>query len=124
MELLNIDKTELGGDNYHYYHNPETNTIICTTLYKGKTVRATAKLNPEDLFNIEDGKKLAYLRCKNKVMKKKTKRAIEVYARAVAVAAKANKNFRNAADFLTDVEYETACIKDALTEFERELNNR
>jgi hypothetical protein len=80
------------GEKYHFYHNAETGTIVCTTLYKGQMVRGIAKCSPEDDFDIEIGKKLAYLRCKQKFFKKKVKRACQAYKDAVVANARTNNN--------------------------------
>ena len=111
------------GEKYHFYHNTENGIVVCTTLYKGQIVRGTAKCSPEDSFNIEVGKKLAYLRCKQKFMHKKLKRARKVYADTVREYAKAQSAYGVAQEFVTDVEIQLDMLNDELTNFQRKLNN-
>lgn len=54
---------------YNYYVNG--NTVICVSRYAGKNVRATAKCNPEDEFNLSFGKHLARARVDEKVAQKR-----------------------------------------------------
>lgn len=50
---------------YRYYN--AGNKTICVSSYAGKKVRGVAKCSPEDQFNEEYGRKLARLRCDEKV---------------------------------------------------------
>ena len=109
------------GEKYRFYYHAETNTVVCTTMYKGQTVRGVAKCNPEDRFNLETGKKLAYLRCKKKFAHKKLCRAEKAYADAVTVEARAHNNLCKAAEFVDDSNYQLDLVTDELTNFEREL---
>lgn len=47
--------------------------VVCSSTYAGKPVVGVAKCAPEDVFNVEYGKKLARLRCDLKVAKKRLK---------------------------------------------------
>lgn len=54
---------------YNYYVNG--NIVICVSRYAGRNVRATAKCNPEDEFNLSFGKHLARARVDEKVAQKR-----------------------------------------------------
>lgn len=111
------------GEKYRFYHNAVNGTVVCTTLYKGQTVRGTAKCSPEDNFDIEVGKKLAYLRCRQKFMRKKLKRAQQVYAETVKEYAKIQNMHGVAIEFMEDVEIQLEQINNALSKFKKQLNN-
>ena len=111
------------GDKYRFYRNSKTNMVVCTTIYKGETIRGTAKCSPEDHFDIEAGKRLAYLRCKRKFLHKKLKRAQKVYADAAREHAKAQNTYGVALEFMEDVEFQLETLNNELAKFERELNN-
>ena len=111
------------GDKYRFYHNADNGIIVCTTTYKGKTVRGTAKCSPEDNFDINTGKKLAYLRCKTNFMHKKYQRARKVCEDTTRAYAKA-QNARDAAfEFADDVAFQYTTLYNELAKFEQELNN-
>ncbi len=109
------------GEKYHFYYNVETGTIVCTTIYKGQMVRGIAKCSPEDSFELETGKKLAYLRCKAKFARKKLQRARKAYAEAVIVEARAKNNLSKAVDFVNDSDYQLELATNELMNFEYEL---
>ena len=110
------------GEKYHFYHTTDNRTVVCTTLYKGQIVRGVAKCNPEDCFDIEFGKKLAYLRCKHKFMQKKLNRAKKTKDEAIISVAKAKNNLWKADEFVNDVEMQLADINKELNEFESKFN--
>lgn len=112
------------GDRYKFYYNKDEETIICTTLYKCQVVRGIAKCNPEDEFNLELGKKLAYLRCRKKFLRKKLKRALQVERDAIIAEARAKCNLANACDFVSDSEIQFNNTINELAKFEAELNNQ
>ena len=109
------------GDKYHFYYHLENHTIVCTTLYKGQMVRGIAKCSPEDDFSLETGKKLAYLRCKKKFLRKKLKRAINAKLDAVVAEARANNNLKKAYMFVCDTELQLDEAEKNLAEFEKTL---
>lgn len=109
------------GEKYHFYHNADNGTIVCTTMYKGHMVRGTAKCSPEDNFNIETGKKLAYLRCKEKFSRKKLRRAHGAHKEAVIAEARAKNNLGKAIDFVNDSNYQLELATNELIKFEHEL---
>ena len=110
------------GKKYQFHYNPGTQTVVCTTFYKGQTVRGVAKCNPDDNFDIDVGKKLALLRCRQKLARKKIKRARKVYDDALCAEIKAKHNFGKATDFLNDSAYQLDLATNELINFERELS--
>lgn len=68
---------------YKFYVNKEKKEVIAVCRYAGRTVRAKAKCRPEDTFDIEKGKELAYKRAEVKVKKIKQKNAAAKYAQAI-----------------------------------------
>jgi hypothetical protein len=110
------------GRKYHFYYNEDNKTIVCTTLYKGQMARGIAKCDPTDNFDMETGKKLAYLRCKQKFAHKKLKRANKAYAEAITAEARAKNNLYKAADFLGDAAFQLSTAKNELVAFEQSLN--
>jgi hypothetical protein len=89
------------GDKYNFYYL-DNGTIICTTYYKGKLVRGIAKCSPDDTFDINVGRRLAYLRCKAKYMKVKCKHAENVFSSTLKVYLKAQKDLKKANAFSSD----------------------
>lgn len=110
------------GEKYHFYHSAESGTVVCTRAYKGRIIRGTAKCSPEDDFDIEAGKKLAYLRCRQKFMQKKLKRAQAVYFDVARAYAKAKYDFNTAHEFVQDVEIQLSILDNELAQFEQTLN--
>lgn len=112
------------GEKYRFYCNSETKTIVCTTFYKGKTIRGIAKCNPKDNFNEDAGKRLAYLRCKYKLMKNKFRRAEKAYKDAVIMAAKANSNLNKVTEFVNDIDYQLGLVTNELADLEYNLETK
>lgn len=110
------------GDKYHFYYNDSNNTVVCTTLYKGQMVRGIAKCSPEDNFSLGAGKKLAYLRCKEKFLRKKLKRAFNAKQDAVIAEARANNNLRKAYEFVADSQMQLEAVEAELAAVEACLN--
>ena len=120
LEQTNADISTY-GKKYHFYYNEENQTIVCTTIYKGQMVRGIAKCSPEDNFDIDIGKRLAYFRCKQKFAQKKLNRALKVYKDAVAMEAKARNDFSKAAEFVSDSGHQLRLASNELINLEREL---
>ena len=57
--------------NYKYFHSD--NKVVALSTFAQKTVKGTAKCNPEDTFSLEAGKALAAARCNSKVAAKRAK---------------------------------------------------
>lgn len=110
------------GEKYHFYYDAEKRTVVCTNIYKGQIIRAVAKCDPADKFDIAIGKKLAYLRCKRKFISKKLARARKIQDEAIIAAAKAGHNLLKAYEFIDDVKVQLTDINNELIEFETKLN--
>ena len=110
------------GDRYKFYYNKDEKTLICTILYKGKTIRGIAKCDPDDEFNIDTGKKLAYLRCRQKLLVKKVKHSSKVEDDATAALEKAKVNMQKASKFYADATSQLYDITNSLRELEIKLN--
>lgn len=67
-------------EKYRYYTTG--NKIIAVSTYAGKTVRGVAKCAEGDAFDMEKGKKLAALRCAEKIAWKRLYRAVDKVAEA------------------------------------------
>ena len=109
------------GDRYKFYYNKDGKTVICTNLYKGQVIRGVSKCNPEDEFNLELGKKLAYLRCRKKVLHKKLKRAYKAEHDAIIAESRAKYNLYGAREFVSDSEMQLDKIIDELVTLEGQL---
>ena len=109
------------GDRCKFYYNKDEQTIICMTLYKGQPVRGIAKCDPDDEFNLELGKKLAYLRCRKKFLRKKLKRAMKAEHDAIIAEARAKYNLDSAREFVSDSETQLAKAINELEALERKL---
>ena len=109
------------GEKYHFYHNAETGTVVCTTLYKGQIIRGVAKCNPDDNFDLAVGKRLAHLRCKQKFIQKKVKRAHMAHVEAIHAEAVARDKLYQAYEFVNDTEYQLELATNELDNLEREL---
>lgn len=60
-------------EKYMFYTNGSR--VIAVSTYAGKTVRGVAVCHAGDTFSLEKGKKLAALRCAEKIAKKRVARA-------------------------------------------------
>ena len=60
-------------EKYKFYTNGSR--VIAVSTYAGKTVRGVAVCHAGDTFSLEKGKKLAALRCAEKIAKKRVARA-------------------------------------------------
>ena len=69
------------------------NKIICISTYAKKVVKGIAKCSPNDNFDIEIGKKLAQLRCDEKIADKRANRALDKYLEAGEILAEAKMYF-------------------------------
>lgn len=108
-------------DKYKFYCDNENKQVICVTWYKGSSIKGIAKCDPDDAFDIETGKQLAYWRCRYKFLKRKAARAADAYAKAVGVAARAEAKRKKAIEFIEDVAYELTSAKHELAGLEKSL---
>lgn len=110
------------GEKYHFYYNEDSKTIICTTLYKCQMVRGIAKCDPSDEFNIDDGKKLAYLRCRYKFSHKKLKHSHKVCNELLRAFSAMQRKLIKAHEFVNDSEDQFEAAHKELASFELQLN--
>lgn len=108
-------------DKYHFYYDRANRSVICTTFYKGKSIRAVAKCDPEDSFNLETGKKLAYLRCRHKFLLRKAAVAADAYAKTYVAYVRAENKLQKAVDFVNDTERELSAVIHELCKLEDSL---
>ena len=79
-----------------------TGTVVAISSYAGKPVRGVAKLNPEDQFDVEFGKKLAAARCNLKVAKKRLQRATGKYSESGIAYVEAKRQYNKMCDYFCD----------------------
>lgn len=60
---------------YKYVINEESKTVVALSTFAGKVVRGVARCAPNDVFDVEKGKKLAAARCAMKIAHKRLRRA-------------------------------------------------
>lgn len=78
-----------------YFYGIGENKIVCVSTFAGKAIRGVAKCDPDDTFNIEDGKKLAYARCDVKVAEKRLQFAKKRFEEATIAHLEAKKIFES-----------------------------
>lgn len=123
MNSISPANTEAIRDKYHFYYDKTNRSVICTTIYKGQLIRAVAKCDPEDSFDKSTGEKLAYLRCRQKFLRKKANHAAGVYAKAYAAGVRAEERLSQTSNFVKDVTYELAEVNNALATLEDSLES-
>lgn len=86
------------------------NSIIAITRYAGKTLRASAKCNPEDKFDEDKGRKLAEARLKVKLVKHRKNWAMRQMIKADIEYIQALRKARKMNKYVDDtwLEYENA----------------
>lgn len=92
-------------DKYKYYQYKNENggtTIAAASSYAGRTVKAYAKCDPRDDFDIESGKKLAAARCNMKIANKRVARASQKYLEAAQAATEATAYFEKMKQYYMD----------------------
>lgn len=100
----------------------DNNKVVCESHYRGKTVRGIAKCDTtHDVFNEETGKKLAYLRCKNKISLAKLKQATKEYQLALKKHEEAERHLQNMEKYFVDSDNEYMSSTLMLTAFEQSL---
>lgn len=100
---------------YNYKYYTSGNKVVATSTFAGRPVRGIAKCDPEDIFSLENGKKLATARCNNKIAVKRVKSAKKKLEKAVAALEAAKKQ----EEFMADYYLESVAKLGASTE---ELN--
>lgn len=108
--------------NYQIIVLPHRQTTIAIAQYRGRSVRAIAKLNPKDTWNEATGAKLASARLDLKLNEKRKKaaekRMLDLEKEAVALKARLEQlqkmhertqaNFEDLCDQTADIEREIA----------------
>lgn len=75
------------------------NTTIAVSSFAGRTVKATAKLDPRDTFDSEMGKKIAGARCRVKIADKRLARAEQKVIEATQAVNEAYAKYSKAYDY-------------------------
>lgn len=87
-------------EKYKFYTNGSR--VIAVSTYAGKTVRGVAICHTGDAFSLEKGKKLAALRCAEKIAKKRVARANRKIYEAYCAYADADVYFNKMIDYRND----------------------
>lgn len=64
--------------NYKYVINEEKRTVVALSSFAGQVVRGVARCAPNDVWDVEAGKRLAEARCSAKIAHKRLKRAEDI----------------------------------------------
>ena len=78
------------------------NIVFALSSFGGKTVKGTAKCDPNDAYSREYGEKLAQARCNTKVSKKRVKWATLKLAQAKKDLARAQVRVGKMEDYVAD----------------------
>lgn len=104
------------------YRFIETNNkVICISTYAKKVVRGVAKCSPNDNFDIEIGKRLAQLRCDEKIADKRANRALDKYLEAEDILAEAKAYYDDMRRYYDDSEHKHDKALADLVEFEKNI---
>ena len=104
------------------YRFIETNNkVICISTYAKKVVRGVAKCSPNDNFDIEIGKRLAQLRCDEKIADKRANRALDKYLEAEDILAEAKADYDDMRRYYDDSEHKHDKALADLVEFEKNI---
>ena len=87
---------------YNFYVDEKNKKVIAVCHYGGKSIRGVAKCSPEDIFDIEYGKKLAVARAEVKVAQAKIRNAATKYLAAAKAADIAEKRFDDMKQYYMD----------------------
>lgn len=106
-------------DKYKFYRSG--NKVYAVSTYEGKTVRAKATCHEHDEFSEENGKKLAALRCGEKIAIKRRRRAMKKIDEASKRLCEAKRHYEamiryynDATDELKDTQFSLAELSDSL----------
>jgi len=91
------------------------NKVICVIRYAGRNIRGIAKCSPQDKFDEEIGKKLAHLRCEEKLANAKYNYAVLEAERLdkelEELQTRCNKAWAREEELYSDVEEATWNLK-------------
>lgn len=102
-------------DKYRFYHNDHQ--VIAVSSFAGKTVKGVAKCDPNDTFSLDTGKRLAALKCNNKITAKRLKRAAMRYVEAEKAVAAAQEHAKEMKRYYMDAKAENKEAVDELNDF-------
>lgn len=97
------------------------NKVICISTYAKKVVKGIAKCSPNDNFDIEIGKKLAQLRCDEKIADKRANRALDKYLEAGEILAEAKMYYDDMRMYYLDSENKHDKALSELENFQKEI---
>lgn len=106
-------------EKYKFYTTK--NTVIAASTYCGKTVKAVAKTDPRDEFDLEKGKNLAAARCNAKISKKRMKRAEKKVVEAQRNLDIARKHYERMANYLKDSKLEYSMAEQCVNKIESNM---
>lgn len=104
---------------YRFIEAP--NRVICISTYAKKPIRGVAKCSPNDNFDIEIGKKLAQLRCDEKVATKRLNRAFDKYKEALNNFNEAKSHIYAMEEYYSNARKEYDKVSDELKIFEKSI---
>lgn len=113
-----------GFEKYKFYKHTDKNGVTIVTAigtYAGRKIRAYAKCDPRDSFDLEKGKKLAALRCAKKIEKKRLANASIKYMNSAKEADRAEKYFNDMKQYYMDTIDQIDTIEKELTDLQNEL---
>ena len=109
---------------YKYYTHTDAYgraVVIAVSTYEGKTVKGYAKCDTKDVFDLENGKKLAAARCNERIAQKRAKRSTRKLeeakvrlAQAEAYLAKMTSYFEDSHDAVVTAKVEVDEILNTL----------
>lgn len=91
-------------EKYKFYTNGSR--VIAVSTYAGKTVRGIANCHDGDEFSLEKGKRLAALRCAEKIARKRLNRADRKVDEAYWAHVNAEEYLDKMCDYKDDAIYE------------------
>lgn len=97
------------------------NKIICISTYAKKVVKGIAKCSPNDVFSPTIGKRLAQLRCDEKIADKRANRALDKYLEAGEILAEAKMYFDDMRQYYLDSEHKHDKALAELENFQKEI---
>lgn len=106
-------------EKYKYYQ--AGNKVIAVSSFAGRTVRGVAKCNPNDTFDLEKGKKLAALRCNEKVARRRFARACHKEEDALRAYITAEHHYDAMIWYEEDAYQDMVEARKAIDEFEKEI---
>lgn len=109
---------KISMDKYRFYTSK--NKVVAVSTYAGRPVRGIAKCDPDDVFSLEDGKKLAAARCNDRVAEKRLKRAQKKLAESTDALIMAQRQYEKMQKYVEDAQ--VSCAESA--EYVEDLLNK